>query len=235
MTFRGTRRRSAWSVIGITVGRSPIERYSLHAGYVHAIEAIGAVPVVLPVGPSTKTEQLVGQVLACDALVVSGGEDVDPVLSKIADPAEAVCPDRSRDDGEIAAIHSALDSGRPVLGICRGAQVLAVAFGGTLIGDLAHAGFDHHDAIDRQYEPVHPITAAEGSIASKILGDLGDVNSAHHQAVEKPGDGFRATAWSPDGVIEAIEGPGALGLQWHPERLWDHDERHLAPFRWLLS
>jgi putative glutamine amidotransferase len=72
-------------------------------------------------------------------------------------------------------------------------------------------------------------------VARDVLGDLVAVNSAHHQAVEKPGDGFRATAWSPDGVIEAIERPGALGIQWHPERLWDHDERHLAPFRWLLS
>jgi putative glutamine amidotransferase len=235
VTFRGTRRRASGSVIGITVGRSPIERYSLHAGYVHAVNAIDAFPLVLPVGPTTDIDRLVGQVLACDALLVSGGEDVDPSLSKIDRPDDAVDPDRSRDDAEIAAIHGALNSGRPVLGICRGAQILAVAFGGTLVGDLATAGFPHHDEIERQYEPVHAITAEPGSVASQFLGDITEVNSAHHQAVEFPGDGLRATAWSPDGVIEAVEGPGAIGIQWHPERLCANDTRHLAPFRWLLA
>jgi putative glutamine amidotransferase len=235
MTFRGTRRRTNGPIIGITVGRSPIERYSLHAGYVHAVSAIEAFPLLLPVGPSVDVDRLMTQVLACDGLVVSGGDDVDPALSKIARPQDAVNFDRSRDDAEIAAIHGAIDSGRPVLGICRGTQILAVSFGGTLIGDLPSAGFQNHNQIERQYEPVHAISAEAGSIAGDIVGDLTAVNSAHHQAVEFPGEGLRATAWSPDGVIEAIEGPGALGIQWHPERLYDKDARHLAPFRWLLA
>jgi putative glutamine amidotransferase len=232
---RGLRRPTAGPVIGITVGRQPFERYSLHVGYVDAIDQIDAFPLLLPVGPSTDIDRLVSQVLACDAIVISGGEDVDPSLSKIERPNEARTPDRSRDEAEIAVIHQALDSGRPVLGICRGAQVLAVAFGGALVGDLVGAGYSNHDEAERQYEPVHEISVDADSIASAMLADLTTVNSAHHQAVHTPGEGFRATAWSPDGVIEATEGPGAVGVQWHPERLADKDPRHLAPFRWLLS
>jgi putative glutamine amidotransferase len=228
-------RRVVTPVIGITTGRSPSERYSLHSGYVAAVNAIDAFPVLLPVGPGTEIDRLMNQVLSCDALLVSGGEDVDPELSKIAHPSEAIAPDRARDEAEIAVIIGALESGRKVLGICRGAQVLSVAFGGTLVGDLTNAGCPGHDAFDRPEELVHAVIATPGSAASTVLGTVELVNSTHHQAVAVPGEGLHASAWGPDGVIEAIEGPGALGVQWHPERLVATDERHLAPFRWLLS
>jgi putative glutamine amidotransferase len=222
-------------VIGITTGRSSADRYSIDAGYVAAVNAIAAFPLLLPVGPGSDVDRLMNQVLSCDALLVSGGDDVDPALSRIADPSEALSPDRSRDETEIAAIIGSLESGRRVLGICRGAQLLSVAFGGTLIGDLNHAGHPGHDAYDRPGELIHPVATEPSSAAATVLGSVTEVDSAHHQAVALPGQGQRATAWSPDGVIEAIEGPGALGIQWHPERLAARDERHLAPFRWLLS
>ncbi|MCI4322284.1 MAG: type 1 glutamine amidotransferase [Thermoplasmata archaeon] len=222
-------------MIGITTGRSSAERYSIHAGYVAAVHAISAFPLLLPVGPGSDVDRLMNQVLSCDALLVSGGKDVDPALSRLSDPSEALATDRTRDDAEIAAILGSLESGRRVLGICRGAQLLSVAFGGSLIGDLTGAGYPGHDAFDRQDNLIHAVTADPASAAAAVLGTVTEVNSAHHQAVAFPGEGQRATAWSPDGVIEAIEGPGALGLQWHPERLAGRDERHLAPFRWLLS
>jgi len=83
MKGRGLHRRTAGPVVGITIGRQPIDRYSVHAGYVHAIDAIEAFPMLIPLGPSTDVDRLVSQVLACDAVVISGGDDVDPALSKI--------------------------------------------------------------------------------------------------------------------------------------------------------
>ncbi len=236
MTPRPARRPDHGPVVGILAGRSPKERYSLHEGYVTAVTAAGGFPLVLPVGWETDPERLVTQVLFCDALLVTGGDDIDPELSKIADASDARGIDRARDDAEITAIHAtALDSGRPVLGICRGIQILAVAFGGSLVGDLESSGYDKHDLLEREYETVHTLSTKRGSLAAQILGDLTMVNSAHHQAVATVPEGFRATAWAPDGCIEAIEGAGALGLQWHPERLHATDERFLPPFRWLTA
>jgi putative glutamine amidotransferase len=222
-------------VVGILAGRSPAERYSLHAGYVDSVNASGGFPVILPTGPGVDPERLAAHVLACDAILVSGGIDVDPSLSRIDDPSDAIECDRARDDAEIVAVHTAVSSGRRVLGICRGIQILAVAFGGSLVGDLDRFGCPGHNEVDRQYEPVHGIVPERGSVAELILGSLTVVNSAHHQAVNEPGDGFVPTARTADGVIEAIEAPGILGIQWHPERLSPADPRHLAPFRWLIS
>jgi len=113
--------------------------------------------------------------------------------------------------------------------------VLGVAFGGTLHQDLTAAGFSqHHWEEDRQYEPVHAIRAEPGSRAEGALADANKVNSIHHQAVRDPGS-LVATAWSDDGVIEAIEGDGVLGVQWHPERLLAYDACHLAAFAWLVG
>jgi putative glutamine amidotransferase len=140
-----------------------------------------------------------------------------------------------RDDTEVAVVRQARTQGKRILGVCRGIQLLAVANGGTLIPDLVAAGFDGHWEEERQYEPVHAVRAEPGSIAAAVLGDVTLVNSIHHQAVADPGPMLHATAWSSDGVIEAIEGSGLLGLQWHPERLSESDARHLAPFAWVAS
>jgi putative glutamine amidotransferase len=107
--------------------------------------------------------------------------------------------------------------------------------GGTLIHDLPEKGIDGHWDEQRQYEPVHAVQAEPGSDAALVLDGVERVNSIHHQAVADPGQTLRATAWSDDGVIEAVEAPGLLGLQWHPERMSARDPRHLAAFRWLVS
>jgi putative glutamine amidotransferase len=111
---------------------------------------------------------------------------------------------------------------------------MAVAAGGTLHQDLPSAGYDGHWIREREYEPVHALTADAGTAASLALAGATKVNSIHHQAVLDAGD-LHPTAWSDDGVIEAIEGQDALGVQWHPERLLDSDARHLAPFQWLVD
>jgi putative glutamine amidotransferase len=112
---------------------------------------------------------------------------------------------------------------------------MAVMGGGTLIRDLPERGIEGHWDEKRQYEPVHAVRAQPGSVAALVLADVEQVNSIHHQAVADPGQTLHATAWSHDGVIEAVEAPGLLGVQWHPERLSAFDPRHLAPFHWLLA
>ncbi len=122
-----------------------------------------------------------------------------------------------------------------MLGICRGIQVLAVAHGGTLHQDLAADGFTgHHWDEERQHEPVHVVEVVAGTATADALGGARVVNSIHHQAVKQCGS-LTATAWSDDGVIEAVEGERVLGLQWHPERLCDREPCHLAPFEWLVG
>jgi putative glutamine amidotransferase len=228
-------RREDMGVVGILAGRSPIERYSLHAGYVDSVAAVGGFPLILPTGPGIDQALLRRQLLRCDALLVSGGVDVDPSLSQIEDPSVAVECDLERDLLEIDAVMSALSAGQRVLGICRGIQIINVAFGGSLIGDLDSVGFGGHNQIDRQYEPVHGIEVESGTTAELVLAGASVVNSAHHQAVAEVGEGLIVSARASDGTIEAIESGQVLGIQWHPERLSSIDPLHLAPFHWLLS
>jgi putative glutamine amidotransferase len=135
----------------------------------------------------------------------------------------------------LVVVQHARAQGKRVLGVCRGAQLLAIMGGGTLIHDLVTKGIDGHWDEEGQYHPVHGIEAAPGSCAATVLGSVTQVNSIHHQAIADPGQSLRVTAWSPDGIIEAVEAPGLLGVQWHPERLSATDARHLAPFAWAVE
>jgi putative glutamine amidotransferase len=225
-------------LVGILCGRSPAERYSTHRGYVSSLTEVGAVPVILAAGSDADHIALATVVDRCAALVATGGGDVDPHLYTGTDPgapAPLMDVDQARDIAEIALVQYARAQGKRVLGVCRGAQLLAVMGGGTLIHDLAEKGIDGHWDEQRQYEPVHAVRAEPGSEAARVLADVERVNSIHHQAVADPGQALRATAWSDDGVIEAVEAPGLLGVQWHPERLSAGDARHLAPFHWLVA
>jgi putative glutamine amidotransferase len=217
------------------IGRSPERRYSVHRGYVEAVTASGAQPVVVPAGPRIDPERTLEVVLMCDALLLSGGNDVDPLLYGATPGGGEKDTDPERDRIEVSAVSAAMESGRRVLGICRGIQLLAVALGGSLIPDLPSAGYVGHDEEQREAEAVHPITFETGSAAARVLAGATLVNSIHHQAVAEPGPILKATAWSPDGLIEAVETTGAVGIQWHPERLIDSDSRHIAPFRWLTG
>jgi putative glutamine amidotransferase len=221
-------------VVAVLVGREPAERFSIHRGYVDALVAVGAVPLLVPTGAGEPDDALLDVVSNADALLVSGGGDVDPTVYGEVPSDLLMHVDRARDRDELASVQAAHAAGRRVLGVCRGAQLLAVGFGGALHQDLRAAGFQHHWAEDRQYEPVHAVEPEAGSLAEDVLAGAAKVNSIHHQAVRDPGT-LRATAWSDDGVIEAVEGHGLLGIQWHPERLLAFDDRHLAAFRWLVS
>jgi putative glutamine amidotransferase len=163
-----------------------------------------------------------------DGLLLSGGGDIEPARFGQENHAKTASVDPERDELELQAARSALADGMPILGICRGAQVLGVALGGTLVQDvpeLTPNALCHADA-------PHTVTFACGSRIGAILGcERLEVNSSHHQANDALGDGVRAVAWSDDNVIEAIEVAGrpfAIGVQWHPERM--HDERQSKLF-----
>lgn len=223
------------TVVGITVGAA--ERPSVIAAYVASVMTAGGTPVLVPtlLGESDQIDEAVRRV---DALLLSGGGDIHPAEYGETTRATLDAVDRRRDRMELRALRTARESRMRVLGICRGAQLLVVASGGSLIQDLPAEGFLGHfdENHDRGYATLrHGIKAEVGSCADDALAGLTEINSHHHQAIRDVGDELIATAWADDGIIEAVEGPGLLGLQWHPETLFTTDNRYLEPFRWLVG
>lgn len=160
-----------------------------------------------------------------DGLLLTGGGDVDPKYYGAADPMNwAKEVNASRDEFEFYVIERALDRQLPILGICRGMQVMNVYLGGTLLLDLPSAGFEDHAR--RESQVAHTVSVEPGSLLSVISGcDRLEVNSSHHQAVAQAGKGLLISARSPDGVIEGAEWimkdrmPFLQLVQWHPERM----------------
>lgn len=189
------------------------------AGYADKLAAAGALPVHVPAGADP------GAVAArVDALVLTGGTDVDPALYG-EEPHPSVRVDRARDDRELALLAAALERGLPVLAICRGLQLLNVHLGGTLHQHLA--------AHPVGGDGVHEVRFAADNTLRGIYGPRCPVNSLHHQAVAAPGAGLACVGHAPDGVVEAVEltGRPVVGVQWHPEQL-----NRLEPvFAWLVS
>jgi putative glutamine amidotransferase len=222
--------------VAVLIGREPPLRYSVHRAYADAVWEVGATPVIL-VPPSVPgaVDRIISVALGCDAVCLTGGGDVDPGRYGEQPPGGLMDVDGSRDEIEMEVVRAARQAGQPLLGICRGIQAVAVALGGTLHQHLPTAGFDGHWEEERQYEPVHRVRVDASTLAGAALGGADVVNSIHHQAVRDPGPTLRATAWSEDGVIEAVEADGLLGVQWHPERLIASDGRHLSCFRWLVA
>ena len=205
--------------------------------YAGAVEDAGGVPVVLPPLDDRHVTSLVDQLAG---ICVSGGPDIDPTAYD-AEPHPRLGPVEPRLDAfELAVVRRADALGLPVLGICRGSQVLNVARGGTLhqhVPDVSDGSVTH-----RQTEPgtetTHDVKIEPGSRLASIVGaeDL-DVNAFHHQAVDRLGRGLRAVAWADDGVVEAIEGESEalfLGVQWHVETLV-HLPRHLRLLEALVE
>ncbi|MBI5684450.1 MAG: gamma-glutamyl-gamma-aminobutyrate hydrolase family protein [Verrucomicrobia bacterium] len=209
--------------------------------YTDAVLAAGGLPMVLPL---TDDEAALAALLApADGLLLTGGGDVNPALFG-GDPANPKLGSvsRLRDTMELFLTRRLLDEGRrPVLGICRGCQVMNVAAGGTLALDLPSeigAAVNHSDP--RHFELVHDVEIVPGTRLHALVGATAiRVNSAHHQAVKDLAPRLRVSARSTrDGVVEAVELDGSqffLGAQWHPERLHDRHEPSAALFRALVA
>lgn len=211
---------------------------SFMSAFATRVANAGGVPVHLPydADPLDACEWLSG-------VVISGGQDVHPArwggdTSVVRDVDPRLDPqayDPERDDYEFTLTRAAIDRGIPLLGVCRGMQLLNVALGGTLVADLPPGPVRHSSplAAPNDGDAEHRVTFEPGSTAAQVFGDCAVTNSWHHQAVARCGAGLVGTGRTPDGVVEAVEVPGApiLGVQWHPEWM----ERDDPAMTWIVD
>ena len=209
-------------VIGLTCNFDENQgNYILKSYYISSIHQAGGIPILLP--PVEDETAINEYIKFCNGLIFTGGGDLDPYhwgelprrgLGEI---------NPLRDKFELLLIQNAIKQQIPVLGICRGCQVINVAAGGSLIQDL-RGMMSHQQNAPRNY-PMHMVFIKNNSILESIIqNNRIRVNSFHHQAVKSPGNGLQISAYSADGVIEAIENinlPFLVGVQWHPECLED--------------
>lgn len=212
-------------------------RYAVISTYTRAVELAGGAPIAIPLQLGEET--LSGIFAHLDGLLLTGGADVHP--SEFGEEVAPFCGniDRERDIVELNLLRWAMREQMPILGICRGIQMLNVAAGGTLYQDIAaqipdalrheHAQGDSHNPLVHSIEIEPQSRLARAFDATRL-----DVNSRHHQSVKQVAPGFRVVARAPDGIVEGIEslnGDFALGVQFHPEDLIDDDARMLRLFK----
>jgi putative glutamine amidotransferase len=204
-------------------GEPPQREMALGLRYLRAIEAAGGAPVVLP---PLRPEALGPLVSRLSGICLSGGPDLDPETYGAGRHPALGPTERELDRAELAVIRRADELGLPILAICRGAQALNVARGGSLYQHLPdRAGALEHRQSGPSDEPTHAVEVALGTRTGRLLGAAQlEVNSFHHQAPDQLGAGLFATAWAADGVVEAVESTGerfVIGVQWHAECLAD--------------
>ena len=204
-------------VIGITPCR-------LMPDYVESVRRAGAEPCVLQINIPASLKEL-------DGVLLTGGGDIDPAYYHTTPHPKTHPPDAARDTFELGLARLALDANIPMLGVCRGLQVMNVAAGGTLIQDIP-SEVNHplsHQIDHPLYAIAHEVWLARDSALGKTMdealgeGEVLQVNSRHHQAIKQTAPGFSVSATAPDGVIEAIERPTSrfcIAVQWHPENFW---------------
>jgi putative glutamine amidotransferase len=195
--------------------------FLLQRAYVEAVQRAGGVVLMLPPDPEVDPDQLLD---AIDGLILAGGRDIHPGTYGADPHPETDEPVAERDEFEIRLARRALERDIPLLGICRGMQLMNVARGGTLVQDLPeHVGHeDHRRSLGTFDGNDHAVHLADGSLAARAAGEVRHGTlSHHHQGIDRVGDGFTVTGWADDDEVpEALEDPSlrfALGVQWHPE------------------
>jgi len=230
-------------LIGITAtqekGDSPAS-YQIGRHYVKGIAAVGGTPVILPL--LQDKEQIKEMAKRLDGLLISGGVDMDPLIFGEEPHPKMGRIDPERDFFEKNILENFLEEDKAVFGICRGCQIINLVLGGTIYQDITSqmdSELIKHSQNAPRWYPTHSIEVEKGSKLSKVLGDGKiKVNSFHHQAIKEGAPGFFVSARAADGVVEAIEsknGQFLVGVQWHPEHLWERDQKTLALFRMFID
>jgi putative glutamine amidotransferase len=228
-------------VIGITYSTRDLEGFGLWRHMFHAFVAAGATP--LSIDCTQEQPRISAVIERLDGLVISGGGDVDPALYG-GDPDDPLIRgvNSERDVSERGALDVALDHGMPILAICRGLQFVNVALGGTLHADLARdrpGSLAHQVSEEALAHPVHEVEATAGTLLAKWMGSDGPVpvNSEHHQGLCELAPDLSAVAFSPDGLVEAVESveKQLVGVQWHPEILWPYEPHSASLLRGFVS
>ena len=222
----------------MTLGRNPaligiactlketasVSSFRIPASYVDGVRRAGANCILLPApGDETEAERLLDPI---DGLIIPGGADLPGEMFGEESHPSLYPVSRRRLDGDILLAQRAFDTGLPMLGICYGAQLIAVMRGGRLVQDIPSAIDDHlpHASGVVGVDAQHDVLIEDSSLLWGTVDAGAEVNSAHHQSILTPGDDMRVMARSSDGVVEAIEssdGSPVFGVQWHPERLGD--------------
>ena len=223
-------RKQSAPLIGISCGRSATGGITLATTYTEAVARAGGVPVVLPVvDDQALAESILGKL---DGIIFSGGPDVAPAEYGEEVLNETVYVDEVRDRSDLLLARAALASGKPVLAICRGEQLMNVVLGGTLYQDIP----TQVDTVVKHSGAMHRIGIEKGSVLYNLFEqDSLTVNSSHHQAVKDPAPGIVITAHAPDGVVEAYEYANVLAVQFHPEKMVQTDDSWLALFRHFID
>lgn len=226
-------------VIGLTCSFLPHDwtpQHYLNESYVHTVRHFGGIPVMIPVlAVKEELEYLMGSI---DGLILTGGDDIDPALfgESILNDTVQLCPER--DLAEYAALDLAVNRNLPILGICRGVQVMNVYFGGSLYQDIpAQIPNCRQHRMEAPYHRTDHSCIPEQGTPLASRGTFG-VNSHHHQAICNVAPGYRLMGKSEDGIIEAIFDPShrfRWGVQWHPERIWDIEDTSAEVFRRFIS
>jgi putative glutamine amidotransferase len=199
--------------------------------YIQAVDRAGGIPLVAAPLDVEHIAELLDRV---DGLMLIGGGDLDPSRYGDAAHPKTYGVDVVRDQAELGLLRGALDRSLPTFAICRGVQVVNIAFGGTLLQHLPEIeGINDHGVPGTEGRPtMHDVKVAAGSTLASFGGDVLSCCSHHHQAIDRIGNGLTAVAWSDDGVVEAIEGEEGwlVAVQWHPEETAAKDPRQQGLF-----
>lgn len=215
------------------------EKFMLHESYVNAVRAAGGTPILAPI--TNDLDEVKAYISICDGLVLPGGEDVSPMLLN-EDPLRGIgYISAERDYFEFMLFEEARKQGKPILGICKGCQIIALSTGGKIYQDIftQHPNTIEHNQPEEQLgELFHSISLTQDSKLYELFkGESIPVNSWHHQAVRCVGPELKVTARSSDGIIEGIESIDGLmmGVQWHPELLFEKYPKQLSIYKHLIE
>jgi len=224
------------TIVGVSANLCPVDQAgknihsSVSCKFAESIKQVGGLPMVIPVGDKSLVKDYIETI---DKLILSGGQNVHPQFYGEEKAIDSDDYNLARDEFELALLKEAIRQGKPVLAICRGLQLVNVAFGGTLNQQI-----DNHWQ-GQPFGTSHSIRTEKGSVVERLFGQASQINSVHRQSIKDLAPNFRATAFDPrDNTIEAIEavdGSRIIGLQWHPEFLINEEKGNLELFQYLLQ